>query len=193
MDLLYLHMNSISRVSLETYEDFRTICEDKEYSNHHTLIEFGEVSNKMFFITEGITRTFYINSQGEEVNKSFGKKGELVASSESNFFKTPSQLSCQCLTNIKVIEANYDDIQKMCIKHKEIGYFQYKALQYNYANLEARIIDLLSYNTRERYIKFKEENPTIEFRIEPKHIASYLGISEQDLEDIKSSIIQNIL
>ncbi|MDB4297766.1 Crp/Fnr family transcriptional regulator [Flavobacteriaceae bacterium] len=190
MELLFAHMNQHSRVSRESYDHFKTICSERTYKKDEFLVEEGEQSDNVFLILEGVAREYITTKSGEEKNKSLATKGHVVSSVKSSFYKTKSKIAIQALTDLSVIQAPFEDILFMCIMHQDLAHYKYRSLQFSYTELEDRTIDFLCLTAKERFIKFKERYPFMEFEIDKKHIASYLGTTVEELNEIQNSILK---
>ena len=191
MEILYNHMNQISQVSRNSFNDYKEIFKEKYFYKGDCLIDFNQNSNAIYFIVNGLVKVSK-KEDNREIVRRFSKSGEVVASNEANMYKTPSKIAIECLTDCHVLKASYDDIQNLTLKHKDIGYFQYRALQYQYNKLEETIVDIISCSPEERYLKFKEEYFNYSHLIPNTSLASYLNIDTNTLTSIQNKILNPI-
>ena len=191
MEILFHHMNQISRVSRDSFQHYSKIFHQEIFQKNSYLINYEDSSNDVFFILEGIVQISKLQNAQEIVRK-FAKEGEVIAANEANMFKTPSKVALKCLSDCTVLRANYDEIQNLTLQYKDIAYFQQRAFQYQYSKMEETVVDILSNTPKERYLKFKEEYLNYSHLISKKALASYLHTDFDTLEKIQHSFLNPI-
>lgn len=168
-----------------------SICKTTSYKTGDYLCKINSISNKVFFIIDGVTRTFMKESpNGPEINKSIASAGSSATSLKSAINKTPANIACQALTDVVVIEATVDEMTNLRAKHPEFGEFMYKSLELEYIKLESSMIDLLSKNATERYLLLRKNIKNIDQLIPQYQIASHLGITPIQLSRIRKKLLK---
>lgn len=189
MEVLIDYVNKVYPIPEHVIHKLLNLCEVKQYKTGDYLCKIGEINDKMFFVLEGVTRTYGLsNSNKTEVNKSIATAGSFATSLESAIKMEASTLSCQCLTDSKVIVANYHDLTLLRKEEPEFGEFMYKSLETNYMGSEKQILSLLSKDATERYLELKEDIPRIDQLIPQYQIAYHLGITPIQLSRIKKKL-----
>lgn len=191
MEILFHHMNQISRVSRDSFQHYSKVFHQEIFKKNNHLIHYGQASNDVFFILDGIIQISKFQNEKEVIRK-FAKKGEVIASNEANMFKTPSKVALKCLSDCSILRANYDQIQNLTLQYTDIAYFQQRAFQYQYSKMEENVADILSNSPKERYLKFKEEFLNYSHLVPKESLASYLHTDLETLEKIQQSFLNPI-
>ncbi|MEN8765174.1 MAG: Crp/Fnr family transcriptional regulator [Wenyingzhuangia sp.] len=189
MELFLNFINNIYPLPEEILKKLLSSVHVKSYKNGEHLSELGAVNNKLFFIIDGITRT-YMKLQSSEINKSIKAPGQLAGSLKSAMDKEPAQIACQALSDIVVAEITVDHLAELRNEYPVFGEFMYKALEIEYTNLEKSLIDLLSKNATERYLILRETIKNIDQLIPQYQIASHLGITPIQLSRIRKKLLK---
>jgi CRP-like cAMP-binding protein len=190
-DFVYKFMNSIAPLSKENFDKSFSEIKIKSYQKGDFLFEIGKVSGKIYFVLEGITRTYALNYKNKEVNKFIASKGELVAAVESLLKNKPSFTGCQCLTDSVVLEIDYDEFTSACSANKEMQLYELRLIEREAFFLEQRYAKLLSSNATELYLNLIQKIPDIEQLIPAYHIASYIGVSRVQLGRIRKKLLHD--
>ena len=161
-----------------------------EVPNKTTLLNEGDVSQKMFLIEKGCIRVWF-NKNGKDITSQFFFENESVGSIESLLKNIPSP------TNIETIEPSIlwwihkNDLNRIIEEIKEIPHLRDMFID----KIFDRTFDYMKYffsmiiNTpQERYFNLLKERPEIVRRVPQHYIASYLGISTVHLSRIKSKL-----
>ena len=190
-DFVYKFMNSIAPLSKENFDKSFSEIKIKSYQKGDFLFEIGKVSGKIYFVLEGITRTYALNYKNKEVNKFIASKGELVAAVESLLKNKPSFTGCQCLTDSVVLEIDYEEFTSACSASKEMQLYELRLIEREAFFLEQRYAKLLSSNATELYLNLIQKIPDIEQLIPAYHIASYIGVSRVQLGRIRKKLLHD--
>jgi CRP-like cAMP-binding protein len=190
-DFVYKFMNSIAPLSKENFDKSFSEIKIKSYQKGDFLFEIGKVSGKIYFVLEGITRTYALNYKNKEVNKFIASKGELVAAVESLLKNKPSFTGCQCLTDSVVLEIDYEKFTSACSANKEMQLYELRLIEREAFFLEQRYAKLLSSNATELYLNLIQKIPDIEQLIPAYHIASYIGVSRVQLGRIRKKLLHD--
>ena len=146
----------------------------------------GKKARKLAFIEDGLMRTFYRNEKGEEFNKIFFKNPAIVGAYSSLITKEPTIINIQCLTDCKIVEANFEDIAGLYPEHRSIETLNRKIAEDFFVEKERREMSLIMYDASERYNMFRDKFPDLENSLPQYQIASYLGITPVQLSRIRA-------
>ena len=159
---------------------FKTINKD-EY-----LSKIYDNTRHIGFVIEGIIRVYHLKEDGTEYNKNFFTKNDLFMTSLNETKDT--SVFIQTITQCKVIIFNYNEFMILSIKHRNLEQVFNKILLEYMTKKQQREIELLSFEAKDRYIKFINNNIYLSKNLPQFHIASYLGITPTQLSRIKKSI-----
>ncbi|WP_010135309.1 Crp/Fnr family transcriptional regulator [Ochrovirga pacifica] len=190
MEILINFIKDIYPLSNEAFQRLLSISQVVSYKAGDHLCELGAVNDRVFFILNGVTRTYMKETpDSQEINKNICSSGQLATSLKSALDKTPALIGCQCLTDALIVETKDEDLMKFRQDSKEFSEFMYRALEVEYVKLEEALIDLLSKNATERYLDLRKKIKNIDQLIPQYHIASHLGITPIQLSRIRKKLL----
>lgn len=191
MEILINFIKEIYPLSNEGFQKLLSISQVVSYKAGDHLCEIGAVNNRIFFILNGVTRTYMKESpDSTEINKSICHSGSLATSLKSAIDRSPAKIACQCLTDALIVETKEEDLAKFRQESQEFSEFMYRALEVEYTKLEENLIDLLSKNATERYLDLRQKIKNIDQLIPQYHIASHLGITPIQLSRIRKKLLK---
>ncbi len=190
MEILINFINDIHPLSNETFQKLLSVTKIVSYRAGEHLCELGAVNDKIFFILDGVTRTYMKEGpDAPEINKSITCSGHLASSLKSSMNNEPAKVACQALTDAVIVVVTDEDLFKLRSESNEFSQFMYKALEFEYTKLEVSLIDLLSKDATERYLILRERIKDIDQLIPQYHIASHLGITPIQLSRIRKKLL----
>lgn len=149
---------------------------------------YSEVSNKMYFINQGIVST--TTSLGEiEKTLSFYFPHTFFSAFESAMTKKPSIIQCTAITDCLLEEYSFQDYRKACETSLLINKIGRVELEKSFFKKNQREIDFLTKTKEEMYLDLIKNNPEILQNIPLNKIANYLGILPETLSRIRKRII----
>jgi CRP-like cAMP-binding protein len=147
----------------------------------------GAVNQSVFYVKQGLTRSYLIDSKGKEHIFMFASEGWVIADIESLEFNHPTQLIIEALEDSEIMIVNRET-QHMNLKDVEAVKEKLTHLYRRMGVLQRRIIMQMSSPAEDRYGHFLETYPDLTNRIPQYMIASYLGITPQALSTIRKEL-----
>ena len=151
------------------------------------IASIGDDTKYGGLMLNGTARSYYIDSDGNDITRSFAVEGSLFM--DEGFYGYDERMC--------VWEALEDSTVMMCEVSKVRGLIRdsaefkdlwivllERAIQYKLY----RENGFLTENATERYIHFRKLFPYLAGRIPQKHIATYLGITPESLSRIRNSL-----
>ncbi|GAA4882540.1 Crp/Fnr family transcriptional regulator [Flaviramulus aquimarinus] len=181
-------LNSFLDVSEETFSKLAKISSYKKLEPGVLISKPGEVPNKIYMLTSGMMRAYLSDEKGKEFNKNFFMPFSFVASLTALIQKQASTLTYETLTECKVYELNFNDIQDLCKKDISISNLYNRILEHVFIRYEERQLELISMDATKRYLKLRKKIPDIDKLIPQYQIASYLSITAVQLSRIRKKI-----
>ncbi|WP_036601492.1 Crp/Fnr family transcriptional regulator [Olivibacter sitiensis] len=161
--------------------------EEKNYPKNFILLENGDVARHIYFMQEGLARTFSINKQGKDITHSFFMEGEFLTVGESFFNQKPSErYSIELLEDCKLQRISYQHMLLLSERIPKMEKVQNKAMLHFLLRATDRIVQLQFQSASERYHTLMEKQPQILQRAPLGHIASYLGFTQETLSRIRA-------
>jgi len=184
METLFYLLNSIYPLSEPLKQYLAVNLETTEVRRKDILLKAGHVCRNIYFIESGLLRCYYM--QGEhEVCSWFMKEGDVIASVESFFDQKESYESIQALEDSTLHYISFQKLEYIYRNFPEFNYVGRELVQKYYKLSEQRLYSLRMQRGMERFEYLKQNYPELIQRVEQKHLASYLGITEQYLSMLK--------
>jgi CRP-like cAMP-binding protein len=166
--------------------DLLQTIKTKTYKKGEYLLKEGETCRYLFFINEGLTKSFFYKNDKEFIMRFFGEN-VLFSVFDSYITQAPSNFMVMALETTTVTLIGYDKMEILCKNHHCMETFFRKLLSVATVKMVKRISDMLEQDATEQYNKFVEENSSILQRINLGDLAKYLGITQQSLSRIRAA------
>lgn len=169
-------LNAIHPMSPELITHLSSILKTKTLKRNKFLLHAGEVCRNVYFVEEGLLRSFYLKD-GKEVCKWFMKENDVVYAVRSFLKQIPSSESIQALETCTLRYITYIELQDICNRFIDFN-IQRRTLTENYYILSEERNDMLLHpEPIERYKFLFNNYPDLIARVPGKYLASYLGVS----------------
>lgn len=190
MSFLQIKMKISEIISLnkEDNELIESLFIPRKVEKNVSLIEYGKTIREAFFINSGYLRYFKPLHSGEELIIHLFAPGNFATSLNSFFSASPSNEIMQTLTECDLLSISKDDLEKLYSTNQKWQYFGRRLMESFLIEKEERIIDQLSLNGQQKYLKLMETNPDIIQNVQVKYLASFLGLQPESLSRIKKQI-----
>lgn len=155
------------------------------YPKNSYLVKAGEKSNRVYSITRGLVRYFYITESGKEFNKYFVTDNGFFGSFSSLFLDMPCGFFIQALEETEVLAITKSSMEEMYSRHicwERVGRLSAMAF---ICHMELREKEFLLDPLEVRYTRLIREHPDLIDRIPQYHIASYLGVTDVALSRMR--------
>ncbi len=191
MTELYKSLNLISPIQKKTWERVNALFFEKTLLKGEYFITEGETAKQIGFLTNGVIRAFYRNSEGVEYNKHFFVANNFFGGYSSLITLKPNLINQQALINCRFLVANYTEIEKLFNIFPDFEKFGRKLAELYFVNKEHREIEIVLLDADKRYLIFQKNYPQLAQLIPQYHIASYLGISATQLSRIRRKMVKS--
>lgn len=162
--------------------------EERKKQKGDFLLEMGQISTEIHFVTKGVVRFFIISEKGEELTTAFISEDEVAVRIESFLRNSPSNGFLQCETSCEFITITKDNWNYLCAETKNFGYAMTQLASIYVAKKMEIQRRLLTADAHSAYMDFLKYHGNIADRVPLKHISSYLGITPSSLSRIKKDI-----
>lgn len=187
MDKLLQFLHSIHALSPALLAHLRLITRVKTISRKEFLLKAGHVCRQICFVEKGLLRSFYLKNE-QEISSRFMREGEVIVSLSSFFRQLPSDECIQALEDCELLCMDYTDLQYTCRHFPEFHQFTRVLTEQYFQRNEQMLYALRLQRSHERYAYLMEQHPYLIQRVPSKYLASYLGITDVTLSNIKSRI-----
>jgi CRP-like cAMP-binding protein len=168
--------------------DFAEKLSLKTLQKKDYFIHSGHIQKEVAFITKGLIRSFFIDTNGNEKTVRFYAENDYATHYSAFITQQRSKYSFQCLEETNLVLLSFENMQW--------AYKQYPTFE-KYGRLIAeeilkmqqhRIESFVFQTAEERYLEFLKQNPDLSNRVSLSHLCSYLGIERQTLTRIRQKL-----
>ncbi len=177
----------IRKISPEAQKGLDELMVYKEVGKESFLLAEEQVCQNCFLIEEGVARKFTYSGDKEFTTELYFKD-DLAVSFESFCYQKPSTEYIQAITDLKVIQINFNSFQKLKSEFPELVQLDLVIAEYYTIWLEKRFMEFRTQSATERYRNLLTREPRFLKHLKLTIIASYLGISLETLSRIRSKV-----
>ena len=155
------------------------------------LVQEGEHSQYLAFVTKGCLRLYTIDKKGEEHIVQFAPEGWWITDLYSFLTGKEATYFIDALEDSDVLLIDAAAYEKLCTTVPKFERYFRILLQNNYIATHRRVVASISLSAEEQYLQMLQEFPAIVQRVAQRHIASYLGITPEALSRIRNRIAKH--
>jgi len=163
----------------------RSVTKILYYKAGDFILKEGQVCIRACLILKGLTRSFYINEE-QDITSRFMEEGLIITSWSSYYEQKPGNEFIEAVEDTSLACVDYKDIQQLYIDFPEFNVIGRRQTEYAFYLSEQRTQMLRKHSAEEKYKFFLEKHATLMQRVPLKHIATYLGMSEETLSRVRS-------
>ena len=151
------------------------------------ISSIGDDTNTAGMILSGLARSYYIDSEGNDITRGFSPVGSICM--DEGFFGYEERICMwEALEESTIMFVKTDDIRILLAENAAFKDTWIMLLESAIRYKIYRENGFLVENATERYLHFKKMYPDLYDKIPQKHLATYLGITPETLSRIKSSL-----
>ena len=175
-------------ISTEDEEKIKKYFKVRNVEKNEILLNAGEVCNHLYFVVQGILRTFHLNANGTEFTRLIRKENQFCTVLLSFLEKKSSVATIQALEKGVLLAISSEDFRTLT-KESEIAEKMYTKTLEDFENFHLKRLEFLtSYSPKEKTEIFLKEYHELEPRLTDKVIASYLQITPETYCRCKKSL-----
>ena len=168
---------------------FSSMLRFREVRKNELIVLEGSLSTDIYFIINGVVRTYFTNENGQEKTFHFSLENTFAADYESFLKGSQSKYSIQALEDSSLALISVDMLNN-AYKHIRNGDRLGRIIAEKYFFLWSGVIqDIYMLTPIERYNNMKRQFPDILQRVPQHYIASYLNITPVHLSRLKKAIL----
>ena len=186
-----LHKKFQEKISL-TNDEFnycKTLFLPKKLRKRQYLLQEGDVCKYQAFVEKGILRSYTIDEKGNEHILQFASEGWWMADLSSFLTEEPSVFNMDALEDAELLLITKPSWELLLQKIPRLEHYFRILIQNHLITTQKRLLQSLSEQAEERYIRFTKTYPGCVQRVPQHMIASYLGISRETLSRIRKQLV----
>ena len=184
----YHFLKSRFHISEDTYSILRRLSKRRKLKAGETLVNQGGQNRKVAFLASGLMRAFSTLETGKEITKNIFSPISFVGAFSSIVKKEPSKFCYEALTDTVLYEIDFEEFKAVTQQNIQISNLYNRILEYIFILYEQKLIEDITLNATERYLKLKSKIPDIESLIPQYQIASFLNVSPVQLSRIRKAL-----
>lgn len=188
LDMFIARCNEIYPLSDEIKEELHRIFEIVTVPRHTLLLKEGEVCQHMNMVLDGLVRVYYYVGD-KEITSRLMSEGYFITSYISYFTQKPGREYMEAYENTTLARVSVKDAQAILRKFPEFNFPIRVLTEYSFFLSEERTVALRSTTAEDRFRFFLNRHPELINRVASRHIASYLGITEETFSRVKSKVL----
>jgi CRP-like cAMP-binding protein len=154
------------------------------------FIQEGDMSYQIAIVLEGLLRNFHYTEDGEEKTVLFTWEAEVVAGYKCIFINEPATENIEALEPTTLVVFDYQAFKALTHENTRFVQAHLQILEKAFVEAILRIDDFTLNSPEERYLRLLTERPFLLQRVQQKHLASFLGITQVSLSRIRKRITQ---
>lgn len=187
--LLKKAFDPIYEVPIDVWERFYELCTEVRYKKNEVIKPHQSIARHGYFLLAGAVGSF-IWKKNTFACLDFYLEGAFFADEYSLFSGRVSDIQLIAIEDTHALQISKDNIE--ILKETPIGKTLFlEGEQVDNVRKEKQKIDLMTMSAEERYLELLNNRTDIINRIPQKHIASYLGVTQQSLSRIRRKIADN--
>jgi CRP-like cAMP-binding protein len=174
-----------------TDEQFQLVSRDlkiKTFEKNEMILSQGETSSKTYFITDGLLRSYSIDSKGKAHIIQFAPELWWLSERNGILFNEASDFFIDAIEPTTTILIPKDFFNQVSMQVAGVGEMNFAMLNNAIRFMQKRINMLLSATAEERYLDFIKLYPNLTLRVPQWMIASYLGITPESLSRVRKDL-----
>ncbi len=184
MQKIITGLEEYAPISEEAYEAIAQISICQIYKKGDLVLKEGRICQRVGFIEQGLTRSFYYQD-GKDITTYFASENNPCLSVYSFISQQPSQESIEVLEDSRIWSITYNELQELYKTYPSLNLLGRLLTEDYYMKLEEHTRALKHKNSKDRYWEYAEQHLDIIQRAPLTHIASFLGMSKENLSRIR--------
>lgn len=186
--ILVDYLKGFEFLTKEDIDLFSSITEVRIFAQGEKLVQEGAVHIQVHFVLMGLIRAYQIKENGAERTLWIGDAGSHIADPVSLFAGKPSGIIMEVIEEAVIARFDLQKMEKLEQARPNILWFRCRSQQRMIQELYSRIHFLNMLTPQERFLSLKAHHPDYFSRIQQKHLASYLGVSEVHMSRLKKQV-----
>jgi CRP-like cAMP-binding protein len=187
-ELLYKKIQEKITLTEDEFNYCKTLFLPKKLRKRQYFLQEGDVCKYQAFVEKGILRSYTVDEKGNEHILQFASEGWWMADLSSFLTGEPSVFNMDALEDAELLLITKPSWEMLLQKIPKLEHYFRILIQNHLISTQKRLLQSLSEQAEERYIRFAKTYPECVQRVPQHMIASYLGISRETLSRIRKQL-----
>jgi CRP-like cAMP-binding protein len=152
------------------------------------LTRAGDTERHLYFVMEGVQRSFYASDEGKEATIVFTYPYSFSGVADSFLTQTPSLFHFETLTASKFLRTSHQQIFDLQQQMPAVQQLIFKLTAFALKGVLERQVEIQSFSAEEKFRKLLTRSPHVLNLIPHKYLASYLGIDAATFSKLLGSV-----
>lgn len=152
------------------------------------LTSAGSIERHLYFVLEGVQRSFYIGKGNAESTIVFTYPYSFSGIADSFLRQTSSIYFFETLTGSSFLRTTYQQVEELMNAFPNIQALILKATSFALKGVLERIVELQCFTAEEKFRQLLKRSPHVLNLIPHKYLASYLGIDASTFSRLLGSV-----
>jgi CRP-like cAMP-binding protein len=190
MPLKHLHnfISSIQPLREEEWQAFSSIWQPFEAKRKTVLTKMGETEKHLYFVLDGVQRSFYVAKNGDEGTIVFTYPYSFSGVADSFLTQTPSLFFLETITASSFLKTSWVQINGLMNEFPAIQAMILKATAFALRGVLERQVELQCFSAELKFRTLLRRSPQVLNLIPHKYLASYLGIDPATFSKLLGSV-----
>jgi CRP-like cAMP-binding protein len=140
------------------------------------LTAAGDTERYLFFVLEGVQRSFYLGRDEQEATIVFTYPFSFSGVADSFLTQTPSLFHFETLTSSRFLRTTWQQVDEMRKEFPQVQQLLFRATSFALKGVLERQVELQCFGAEEKFRQLLTRSPQVLNLIPHKYLASYLGI-----------------
>jgi CRP-like cAMP-binding protein len=182
--ILQKYIDQFIDLPAEELEALINCIEVRSVDKKVRLTDVNETEKYLYFVIKGLARKYFVKGK-EEIITQIAKEGELISSSVSYFSGNPSGYVVETIEPTTFYSLHHDKAEQLYSKYPKLERLSRLIITELFLQKEVWELERIRYSTKERFLRFMNENPELFQRVPQKYLASYLNIKPETFSRLK--------
>jgi len=189
-DLILKDINKQVPLTKEETDEFCSLLTIRRLKKKEYLLREGELCFHENYVNKGCFRTFCLDKTGIETNFYFAIEDWWISDIHSRTYKVPSLCNIIAIEDSEVVQISQTNLELFLFKVPRLEHFFRLLYQHSIAAHQLRLLQLLHLTAEQRYFDFREKYPEFDERIPQKQIASFLGLTPEFFNTVRTKVLR---
>lgn len=188
LTLLANFITGLHPLKEEELADFVSSFQPFSCKRKTILTAVGETERYLYFVLEGVQRSYYVGKDKEEATIVFTYAHSFSGVADSFLTQTPSLYFLETLTTSSFLRTSYKQVEALMLKYPNIQALILKATAFALKGVLERQVELQCFSAEEKFRKLLSRSPQVLNLIPHKYLASYLGIDASTFSKLLGAV-----